>query len=233
MVFTLKISGLAKLTLLDFPGYTACTVFLGGCNFRCPFCHNAPLVSSDDGDEISEDEFFSFLLSRKGRLDGVCISGGEPTLREGLSEFAGKIKANGFLVKLDTNGSRPEVISEMIDNKLCDYIAMDIKNSPDKYAVTCGKESLDISPVMRSVAVLKENAVPYEFRTTLVRGLHDEGSVTKAGEWLRGADKWFLQAFRDSGSLVGKVEGGFDYSEYSRFLDIARRFVPNAQLRGI
>ena len=149
----MKISGLQKLTLLDYPGKMACTVFTYGCNFRCPFCHNAMLVTEENSDSISEDEFFTFLKKRQGILDGVCISGGEPTLQKDLAEFIGKIKAMGYAVKLDTNGSKPEVLRNLIEENLLDYVAMDIKNSPAKYSLTCGCE-VDIALIKESVSII-------------------------------------------------------------------------------
>jgi len=231
----MNISGLQKLTLLDFPGKTACTVFFAGCNFRCPFCHNASLVVSPDGSggNMSFENFLSFLASRKGKLDGVCVSGGEPLLGTQAVELIRKIKSLGFLVKLDTNGSFPNKLKSLAEEGLLDYVAMDIKNSPEKYPLVAGVPSLDISPIKESASFLMKGSVPYEFRTTLVRGFHDESDIQKIGTWISGAENWYLQAFVDSGDLIEKGLTGFSPNEYNRFLDIARQFVPNAQLRGI
>ena len=178
------ISGLQKLTLLDFPGRLAATVFFGGCNVRCPFCHNASLVLSPDRcEKISEDELLSFLESRKGKLSGVCITGGEPTLYKELKGFIKKIKDMGFAVKLDTNGTSPDLLSELISEGLVDYVAMDIKNSQKKYALTVGKE-VDIEKIKRSVDILLSGKIDYEFRTTVVRELHEkEDFLAKAVEY--------------------------------------------------
>ena len=228
------ISGLQKLTLLDFPGRTACTVFFYGCNFRCPFCHNAFLVTEkDDGQGIEESDFFEFIESRRGRLDGVAITGGEPMLQSGLHDFIYNIKKRGFAVKLDTNGTFPDKLEALINENLLDYVAVDIKNSKEKYHLITGVPSPDLSAVERTVELLKEDRVDYEFRTTLVRGYHTEEDIEKIGEWISGAKHWFLQAFKDSGNVIEKGLDGFSYEEYGRFLDTARHFVTNAQLRGV
>ena len=228
------ISGLQKLTLLDFPGRTACTVFFYGCNFRCPFCHNAFLVTEmDDGQGIEEDDFFDFLESRRGRLDGVAITGGEPMLQSGLRDFIYNIKKRGFGVKLDTNGTFPDKLGSLINEGLLDYVAVDIKNSKEKYHLITGVPSPDVPTIERTVELLKKDRVDYEFRTTLVRGYHTEEDIANIGEWISGAKRWFLQAFKDSGNVIEKGLDGFSYEEYQRLLDIARRFVTNAQLRGV
>ena len=198
----MKIYGLQKLSLLDFPEKTACTVFLGGCNFRCPFCHNGSLVLSPGGETVSEDEFFSFLDKRSGILDGVCITGGEPTLQSGLEGFAEKIKKRGFLVKLDSNGYRPQVLRSIIDAGLVDYIAMDIKNSRAKYPLTCGLENMDIGKIEESAALLMECRVKYEFRTTVVRELHTFADFEAIGKWLDGARAYYLQSFVASEDII-------------------------------
>jgi pyruvate formate lyase activating enzyme len=172
------IKGLQKLTLLDFPGVVAATVFLGGCNLRCPFCHNASLVIPEKyGETIPDEEFFEFLESRKGRLQGVCVSGGEPTLYPKISDFLGRIKEMGYLVKLDTNGTRPEVLSELIEKGLVDYVAMDIKNSPLRYGETVGISDFDPTPIAESAAILMSGKVDFEFRTTVSRELHNEEDI--------------------------------------------------------
>lgn len=230
----MMISGLQKLTLLDFPGRTACTVFFYGCNLRCPFCHNAFLVTDhDDGQGFTEEEFFAFLESRRRLLDGVAITGGEPMLQPGLHDFIYKIKEKGFAVKLDTNGTFPEKLRALSGEGLLDYVAVDIKNSPEKYPLATGVASPDVDAVKQTVDFLKNGSVDYEFRTTLVKGLHTPDDVAAVGKWLCGAKRWFLQAFKDSGNLISPRLEGFSYAEYTEMLDIARRFVTNAQLRGI
>lgn len=228
------ISGLQKLTLLDFPGRTACTVFFHGCNLRCPFCHNAFLVTErDDGQGFSEEEFFSFLESRKGLLDGVAITGGEPLLQPEIRDFIYKIKEKGFAVKLDTNGTFPDVFSALVKDDLIDYAAVDIKNSKAKYPQTTGIASPDVHAVERTVEFLKNGSVDYEFRTTLVKGIHTADDIADIGRWISGAKRWFLQAFKDSGNLISPGLEGFSHDEYMSLLDTARHFVTNAQLRGV
>ena len=230
----MNISGLQKLTLLDFPGKTACTVFLGGCNFRCPFCHNASLVLGSDGSEnITEEEFLSFLESRRNRLDGVAVTGGEPLISDDAEALIKKIKALGFAVKLDTNGAYPERLSRLIENGLVDYVAMDIKNSPHKYAKTVGLSSAPLGKIGKSIHLLMNGKVGYELRTTLVKGFHTQADIETIGKWITGAERWYLQAFKDSGELIGEGLEGFSREEYLSLLDTARRFVPNAQLRGL
>lgn len=228
------ISGLQKLTLLDFPGHTACTVFTAGCNFRCPFCYNAPLVlHTEDTPRISEDEFFKFLAKRHGLLDGVCVTGGEPTLQPGLVDFLARIKEAGFLVKLDSNGSKPEVLREVIEKGLVDRVAMDVKNSPERYAATCGLKNLDLSPIRESIALLMEGRVDYEFRTTVTRELHDTESIGKAAEMIAGAKAYYIQNFRNEGDLVGGNFSECSKDELEMLLSAAIRHVPNAKLRGV
>ena len=169
----MKIQGLQKLTLLDYPGQVACTIFTAGCNFRCPFCHNAPLVTHiDDSCDITTEEIFAFLKKRQGILDGVCVSGGEPLVQPDIAEFIREIKALGYHVKLDTNGSFPEKLKELVDEGLLDYVAMDIKNSARKYGETIGIDGYDPARILESVDYLMTNVVPFEFRTTVVREFH-------------------------------------------------------------
>lgn len=230
----MRIQGLQKLTLLDYPEHTACTVFTAGCNFRCPFCHNASLVVDiPKGTEISEEDFFAFLQKRIGILDGVCVSGGEPLLQPDIERFIKKIKDMGFAVKLDTNGSFPDKLIHLIEEGLIDYVAMDIKNSPDTYAFTAGTETLDIVSVKKSVAYLKEGHVPYEFRTTVVKHYHSKESFEEIGKWLEGTEKYFLQNFVDSGDLIGKNTRGCSEEEMKEFLMTVKKYIPSANLRGM
>ena len=228
------IKGLQKLTLLDFPEKMACTLFTFGCNFRCPFCHNASLVLSDraDGTLISEEEFFTFLTRRKGMLEGVCITGGEPTLQPDLPDFIARVKDMGYAVKLDTNGYRPAVLRRLVEDGLLDYVAMDIKNSSERYGETVGITRFDTTPVEESMDYLMEGRVPFEFRTTLVRGLHTEDSVRAMGRRVAGNERFFLQSFKDSGDLIcGNLEG-LSSEETQAMLRALREHVPNAQIRG-
>ena len=227
------IKGLQKLTLLDFPGVMAATVFFGGCNFRCPFCHNASLVIGERMDDysISEEELFSFLEKRRGMLGGVCISGGEPTLVPQLEEFIRKIKAMGYKVKLDTNGYRPEVLKSLVDNGLLDYVAMDIKNSREKYSLTAGVD-IDTKKIEKSAEILMNGKVPFEFRTTVVKELHNEADMANIGKWLSGEEKFFLQGFIDSGDLISEGLNGFNKNDLNNLLNVLKVYIPNAQIRG-
>lgn len=202
------ICGLQKMTLLDYPGKIACTVFLGGCNFRCPFCHNSELFMGKPEKLMEEEDFFQFLSKRKGLLDGVCVSGGEPTLYKELPAFLARIKELGFFVKLDTNGYRPEVLKELVEKKLVDYVAVDVKNSPAMYAQTVGLETLDLAKIRESLAFLISGDTAYELRTTLVAQLHTEASIQDMGAWLGGLvpgrkpQKLFLQTFVDRDTVL-------------------------------
>jgi pyruvate formate lyase activating enzyme len=199
----MKIMGLEKMTLLDYPGKVACTVFLAGCNFRCPFCHNPRLVFGKDLPAAVETaDFFEFLSRRIGLLDGVCITGGEPLLQPEIVEFISRIQQMGFDVKLDTNGSRPETLAYLLDHELIDYVAMDIKNSREHYGKTIGVPDYDIQPIEHSVQLLKGCAVPYEFRTTVVREFHSVEDMLGIGRWISGADTYVLQSFVQSDELL-------------------------------
>lgn len=229
------LKGLQKLTLLDFPGKMAATVFTGGCNLRCPFCHNASLVLGDrvrDGAIIDESEFFAFLKKRQRMLEGICVSGGEPTLMPDLLAFLNKIKELGYLVKLDTNGTAPHVIKEGVRAGLIDYVAMDIKSSRDGYARAVGIANFDTSKVEESVSLLKSGIVDFEFRTTLVRELHSETDIIGIGEWLRGDESYFLQTFKDSGDLIQDGFSGYDEKETEYLLNLLLSYLPNAKIRG-
>ena len=196
------IAGLQKLTLLDYPGKTACTLFTPGCNFRCPFCHNALLVTSPVTDFVSEEEFFAFLGKRKGILDGVCITGGEPTLQKDLVPFMKKIRDMGFLLKLDTNGYRPDVLEAVLHEGLADYIAMDIKASPEKYAQTTGLADLDFSLIRESIDLIEKSGIPHEFRTTVTADFHSEDDFEKILGLFSSDTPYYLQQFKDSGNLI-------------------------------
>lgn len=227
------IKGLQKTTLLDFPGKVACTVFTAGCNFRCPFCHNASLVISPDlTDTISEDELFAFLKKRRGILDGVCITGGEPLLQREIEELIKKIRDLSLAVKLDTNGAYPERLRSIIENDLVDYVAMDIKNSKEKYALTAGAD-VDIGKISESVGLLMSSGIAYEFRTTIVKELHSHEDIRSIGEWIAGADKYFLQSFTNSGELIADGYSAHTPQDMAALLEIAKQYVPNAALRGI
>ena len=226
------ISGIQKMTLLDYPGKCACTVFLAGCNLRCPFCHNAGLVLTNPVPVMNEEAFFAFLKKRKGLLDGVCITGGEPTLRKDLPDFIRKIKEIGYLVKLDTNGSNPEMLNALLEENLLDYVAMDIKNCPDRYAATCGGP--DILPhVEECLKILRSSSVEFELRTTLCRPFHDEQTIKAIGKWLSDTEHYYLQSFVDSGDLVGSGISGFTKEEMEVLRQAVLPYIPSTRLRGI
>lgn len=230
----MKISGLQKLTLLDYPGHLACTVFTAGCNFRCPFCQNASLVlPSKEISQYREEEILNFLSSRKHILEGLCISGGEPTMQPDLTDFIRKVKSMGYSVKLDTNGTHPKLLRELIEDQLIDMVAMDIKNSKESYPKTSGIEILNINSIEESVDFLKEGRIPYEFRTTIVRELHTKKDMDDIGKWLYGSSPYYLQAFVDSGDLIGTNLTGYSKQELIELLEIVSPYLPNASLRGI
>lgn len=226
--------GLQKLTLLDFPGRVACTVFTKGCNFRCPFCHNASLVvSCSDCPDIPEEEILSFLKKRQGILDGVCITGGEPLLHSETESFIKKVKELGYAIKLDTNGSRPGMLKNLVEQKLVDKVAMDIKNSKAKYALTAGDENLDLSPIIESVDFLLGGSVDYEFRTTVTKDFHSAQDFEEIGMWIQGAKAYFLQGFVDSGNLINPDITGVDSDIIHEYLAVVKKYVNNAEIRGI
>ncbi|MBS5570255.1 MAG: anaerobic ribonucleoside-triphosphate reductase activating protein [Clostridiales bacterium] len=229
----MNIAGIQKLTLLDYPGLVACTVFTGGCNFRCPFCHNAELVvRSPTQAQLTEKNFWDFLESRRGLLDGVVISGGEPLLQDELAPFLYKVKEKGLRVKLDTNGSLPERLRALMEKGLLDCIAMDIKNSPQKYVRTAGT-AVDLEAIGSSIALLLEEKIPYEFRTTAVRELHEAEDFAEIGKWIRGARQYYIQCFRDSGNLLSDGLSAPSHEALEAFLAAARASVPQAELRGV
>lgn len=229
----MEIKALQKTTLLDFPSKVACTVFTGGCNFRCPFCHNASLVlSPNEIPSYDTEDFFSYINKRKGILDGVCITGGEPLLNSDILHFIERIKKTGLAVKLDTNGSMPDALRSLVEAGVIDYIAMDIKNSREKYAQTCG---LSIFPkgVEQSVQYIMSCGVDYEFRTTLVKELHTVSDMENIGKWIAGAKRYFLQSYIDSGDILdNKNFSAHSKDELDVLLAAVLPFVPNAQIRG-
>ena len=234
------ISGFQKTTLLDYPGLVACTVFTGGCNMRCPFCHNAGIVLNPE-DNISSDEVYRYINRRKFVYDGVCITGGEPTLNKDLPEFLYKIKSSGLKVKLDTNGLNPSAIMQLISGNLVDYIAMDIKSSVSNYDKASGIETIDTDRILMSIDYIMNCKIDYEFRTTLVKGIHTYDDMEEIGEMISGAKRYFLQSFKDSGDIIAKhdtsenkpVFDSFSEDELNHFLEIARITIPEATLRGV
>lgn len=230
----MRICGFNKTTLLDYPGKVASTIFLGGCNFRCPFCQNSALVVRPDGEpEYTQEEILAFLQKRKGILDGVCVSGGEPTLSEELPDFLGKIKRLGYSVKLDTNGSRPGMVKMLAKEGLIDKAAMDIKACPDNYQALTGLKNQDMHPVMETVDFLIEGSLEYEFRTTVVRELHSERDFREIGQWLKGAKEYYLQAYKDSDGVLRPGFGSYTRKELEGFRDILLQTIPLVGIRGI
>ena len=232
----MKLHGLQKMTLLDFPGHVACTVFLGGCDFRCPYCHNFELADGTAKPVMEEEEFFSFLAKRKGLLDGVAVTGGEPCLHRDLPAFLRKVREMGFGTKLDTNGHHPELLSEILEEGLADYVAMDIKNSPEKYMKTCGLEqegAVDLEKIRESIRLIMEKAPDYEFRTTVVDELHDAADFEAIAKWIEGAPRYFLQAFTDRDTVPFQGLHAPSADEMREFAKVAAKYVPDTQLRGV
>ena len=228
----MNVQGYQKLTLLDYPGRTACTVFTGGCNLRCPFCHNAGLVRTPLAGPNLTDEVLAYLQKRKGILDGVCVTGGEPLLQPDLVDFLHKVKDMGYAIKLDTNGMLPQRLAEVLATNLVDYVAMDIKSSPDGYAAATGTDA-DVSAVTDSLSLLRQSGIPYELRTTAVRGIHTVADFAAIGEWLGDVPAYFIQRFVDSGQLLGEGFDAFSTEEMEHLLTTVRAYIPSAQLRGM
>ena len=231
------ICGLQKMTLLDFPGKVACTVFLGGCNYRCPFCHNSQLLDGTAEPYMTEDALLSFLSTRKGLLDGVCITGGEPTLYPGLGDLILQIKAMGFQVKLDTNGSRPRVLKALVEEGLVDYVAMDVKNCPRCYPETVGV-SWDAAATEESLRFLLTDTVPYELRTTLVYPLHDGAKIGEMGQWLaslvpgKKPCKLWLQSFVDRETVAYSGLSAPPADTVSQWADTLSQYIEKVAVRG-
>lgn len=229
----MKLAGLQKLTLLDYPGRVACTVFTAGCNLRCPFCHNSELVLPERRPALlDEEEFFSFLNKRQGILEGVCVTGGEPLLQKDMEDFLRRIKAMGYAVKLDTNGCFPDRLKRLVEAGLVDFVAMDIKNCPDRYARTAGIPALDITAIQQSVRFLLSGAVDYEFRTTVAAQLHDEDCFRAIGPWLRGAKCYAIQNFRDSGDVLSGGLTPCSPQQIGAFVEIVKPYIQQVVTRG-
>ena len=225
------------MTLLDFPGRVACTVFLGGCNFRCPYCHNSELFDGTAEPVMDDEKLLAFLEKRKGILDGVCITGGEPTLQPGLEDLLRRIKALGYPVKLDTNGYRPEVLKKLVEAGLVDYVAMDIKNGPHRYGQTVGLDKLDLSRIEESIRFLTQDVVDYEVRTTVVDQMHDEENMARMGKWLldtagKPVKRLFLQAFVDRDTVMFAGLSAPEEAQMAEFLKILEPFAEIVKIRG-
>jgi len=228
------ILGLQKTTLLDYPEKIASTIFTGGCNFRCPYCHNRDLVMPPaDVLTYSIEEIFEHLNSKKRVLDGVCITGGEPTLHKDLPDFISKIKDMGLLVKLDSNGTNPAMLKELIDNNLVDYVAMDIKHSKEKYDSIACMVNYNLSPIEESVELLKEGKIDYEFRSTIMKECHCASDMKEIGKWLQGAKAYYLQSYKESDQVINPIFSPHSKETLESFVDILKNYVPNTNLRGI
>lgn len=229
----MKIHGLQKMTLLDYPGKVACTVFLGGCDLCCPFCHNSEILDAGAPAEMDDAALLAFLKKRKGLLDGVAITGGEPLLRSDIFEFLSKVHALGYPVKLDTNGNHPKKLKELVSTGLVEYVAMDVKNSPARYAETVGLASFDMTGVRESIDFLLGGTVDYEFRTTVVQELHDEQSFEEIGKLIRGAKRYFLQSFTDRDTVAFAGLHAPSEENLQQYAEIMTQYVESVEIRGV
>lgn len=230
----MQIYGFQKTTLLDYPGRVACTIFTGGCNFRCPFCQNSDLIPLPPKlPVISEEEVFSHLKKRRTILDGICITGGEPTLSPDLFDFIHRVRSLGLSVKLDTNGYRPDVLEALVSEGLVNYVAMDIKQAPEKYNFISRLQDFDLSRILASAEFLMNGSVPYEFRTTVVKELHDQEDLLRIGSWLKGASAYFLQPYRGSRQVLLPVFSSYTSGELLNMAAGLRTYIPNTSIRGM
>ncbi len=229
----MKIAGIQKLSLLDYPDKTCATVFFAGCNFRCPFCHNSRLVIDPaEAEEISEEDILAFLGKRQELLDGVCITGGEPLIQPGIEDFIKKVRGLGFEIKLDTNGYFPDRLAALLSSGTVDFVAMDIKNSLPRYAATAGVPGLDTDIIKRSIDIIKESGVPYEFRTTVVRELHTKDDIIEIAKWLSGAKRYALQSFKDSGEVIQEGLSAYSDDEIAAFAEQIKPFFGEVIIKG-
>lgn len=229
----MKIQGFQKLTLLDYPGNISCVVFTGGCDFRCPFCHNAALVTQKNEEIIEEQEIFDYLDKRKHVLNSICITGGEPLIQKDIIPFIKKLKDKNLKIKLDTNGNNPKVLKELIDNNLIDYVAMDIKNSKEKYGLTIGLNNFNIKNVDESIHLLLQNKIDYEFRTTVVFEFHQKKDFVEIAEWIKGCKKYILQQFEYNGNLITEGLNQHSIETISKFKEILEEKLDNVEIRGL
>ena len=229
----MRIHGLQKMTLLDYPGHVACTVFLGGCDLRCPFCHNFELIDGSAEPIMDDQELLNFLKKRQGLLDGVAITGGEPCLRPDLIDLIKDIRALGYPVKLDTNGLHPDVLKTLVEERLVDYVAMDIKNSPEHYAQTSGVETIDLDKIRRSISILMNGPVDYEFRTTVIDQLHNAQDMEGIGTLIQGAKRFFLQAFTDRDSVPFAGFYAPSAEKMRSYAEIVGKYVQETTIRGV
>ena len=232
----MNVAGLQKLTTTDFPGTLACIVFTQGCNLKCPYCHNSeliPMLRVLEGDSITEDVFFDFLTKRKNVLEGVVVTGGEPLVQKDVVEFISKIKEKGYKVKLDTNGTNPQLLKEIIDNKLVDYIAMDIKNDFERYEKTTGVQGINLENIKKSIELLKDSKIDYEFRTTIVKEFHNVDAIANICEMIGKSSNYFLQNFEDSSNVMNHSLHGFSSTELQEFQRYFETRYPKFHVRGI
>ena len=229
----MKISGMEKLTLLDYPSKTACLIFTQGCNLKCPFCHNSSLLDTNHDGVIDESEVLAYLDKRKGLIDGICISGGEPLLQKDIESFIKEVKERGFKVKLDTNGSNPKKLKDLIDKNLLDYVAMDIKNDFTNYEKTSGITKINIDKIKESIKILESSNIEYEFRTTIVKELHDVEKIENICKYIGKKSKYYLQNYRDSESVLQKGLTGFSNKELKELKEKLNKKYPNVSIRGI
>lgn len=226
--------GINKTTLLDYPGHVAAALFTGGCNMRCPFCQNSGLVLEPESQpKIREQEVLAFLQKRQGILEGVCVTGGEPTLQTGLEDFIRRVRELGYLVKLDTNGYKPQALRRLLEEELLDYVAMDIKASREHYGRACGLPEVEINLIEESVELLKSSSISYEFRTTAVKGIHTAEDFTAIGRWLQGCKAYYLQNYRDSEQVMRRGYAGFEREQLENMKRCVAEYVPQAAIRGM
>ena len=224
--------GMEKTSLVDFEGHIVATIFTKGCNFRCPYCHNSDLALNRDINPIPFKEIIEYLKSRVGIIDGVCVSGGEPTLHKELPYFIKEIKKLNILVKLDTNGSNPAMLKGLIDNKLIDYVAIDIKSGLSGYSKVIGKNSAPINELLESIKILKNSSIGYEFRTTLVKELHNKRDILEIGMLLNGEDKLYLQKFTDHGTCIEDNLHEVEKEKAQEYQGLLSKYIKNVYLRG-
>lgn len=229
----MHIQGLNKLSLIDYPEHLACVLFAHGCNLRCPFCHNAPLVTFNPASPMDMSVISDFLEKRKGILEGICLTGGEPLMQKDCLDFLRYLRKFGFKIKLDTNGFFPKELKIAIDEKLVDYIAMDIKACKENYPLAVGNENIDISPIYESIDIIKNSSIDYEFRTTAVKGLHKIDEFSEIANWIKGAKKYFIQQFSNSGDLISNKYSPFSQEEMNLILKSVKDIIPESYLRGI
>lgn len=230
----MKFHGLIKSTLVDYPEKLACTLFTGGCNLRCPFCHNSELVINPELQPyLSDESIVKFLESRTRYMDGVCITGGEPLLQSGVIEFCRYVKSLGYLIKLDTNGAFPDKLKELLDLGLIDYVAMDVKNDKENYAATVGYSKIDIKPFEKSIRIIKDSKIDHEFRTTVVKEFHTVENLIRIAEWIGKDEKYFLQTFSDKGSNIQSGLHGYSAEEEKSMQEQLRSYIESVEIRGL